>query len=278
MIENLKDTFTHISENYSETITKTTFNNTYGFRNIPVVFRHAFQNWEVRELFSIENLLKTFPSNYTFPVESRGNDKVKFSLKTYLDHVTKTRSTPYYFVVQLQQFKKLFSYQTPMLFNCWYRSKAEGIPKTDLSWLYVGGDGTQTKLHLDIWNTNAWNYLISGIKIWFFYPENVASLVLNQPAAYEFDSYLENPELFLTNKVRPLICIQRPGDLVFSPGNCLHSVYNVGLTTSITENFINETCYDRVLQFFKKGKNIKSINSLNAIVASGFSELNSVYI
>lgn len=276
MIENLKNTFAHIMQDYSETIDKAEFNKRYGYRNIPVVFKKAFQNWHIKELFSHNNIMDNFPGDYKFSIESCSADAQKLSLNEYLQYTATNNVSESYFKVQLSNFRELFDFDGPEVFNCWYRATANGSPKTDLRWLYIGGNGTQTKLHLDVWHTNAWNYLISGTKIWFIYPENTTKMILENSEAYEFDNYLNNHEEFTRNRIRPLICIQQPGDLIFSPGNCLHSVYNVGLTYSVTENFINETCYDRVLQFFKRSGNIKSLNSLNSIVAKGFSELNMV--
>jgi hypothetical protein len=70
---------------------------------------------------------------------------------------------------------------------------------------------------------------------------------------------------------RPLVCIQRPGDLIFIPGHYYHGVYNAADSISLTENFVNETNYDLVRTWFRSRGNRKNINSIEAIVKEGFS-------
>jgi oxalate decarboxylase/phosphoglucose isomerase-like protein (cupin superfamily) len=38
-----------------------------------------------------------------------------------------------------------------------------------------------------------------------------------------------------------LSCVQRPGDIIFTPSNWWHQVRNDTCTLALTENFINET-------------------------------------
>ncbi|WP_268225305.1 cupin-like domain-containing protein [Sinomicrobium oceani] len=279
MIEKIRNSFVHISEDFSKSVDKNYFNKYYGYKNIPVVFRKAFQEWSVRNQFSFQSLFLNFPCDFSFEVESNlvingNNESNRFSLQEYLDYAKKDGKKDYYFKVQLGNFKKNFEFESPVIFDCWYKSKSEGLPKTVLKWLYIGANQTQTTLHTDVWNTNAWNYLINGSKVWFFYPEYCGALISQNKKQYEFDTFLKKPSKFNLNRIRPFVCIQNPGDMIFIPGHCWHSVYNIGLTCSITENFINETCYDRVLSFFKKSSNTKSLNSLNSVISEGFENLN----
>ena len=69
-------------------------------------------------------------------------------------------------------------------------------------------------MHRDFMGTSAWNVLFAGEKTWQFFP----------PMGGEGMS-----------------CVQRPGDIVYTPSNWWHQVRNESCTLALTENFFNES-------------------------------------
>lgn len=196
-----------------------------------------------------------------------GKESKMFTLEDYLLYMnTDDIDRPYY----LKDCKFHLNtemenhYQVPEPFKCWYREIPQDKRKTTLSWLYIGAKNTFSKLHLDIWNTSAWNVVISGLKLWFFYEPNDAKYLYDgEVNPFNFES----KDFPLLKYATPKICLQRPGELVFTPSNWWHAVYNLEKGISITENFINESNVKDVLEFFSN-KSEQSYLSLKEIVNS----------
>lgn len=196
---------------------------------------------------------------------SKGQSSRTFSLQQYLSYMNKTKSfKPYY----LKDCKFHLGtnmethYTAPVAFSCWYKKIPADKRKTTLSWLYIGAKGTFSRLHLDIWNTSAWNALISGAKLWLFYPPADQQFLYNGAVNPFFPDLKKFPDFEFAE---PIIAVQRPGEIIFTPSNWWHAVYNLEKGISLTENFINDSNYINVLGYFQD-KSPKSYESLLELV------------
>jgi hypothetical protein len=105
--------------------------------------------------------------------------------------------------------KPLF-YSIPIYFQSdWLNEKCLAENEDDFRFVYMGGDGTSTPLHMDVLGTYSWSANICGQKRWRF----------SKPYSIEF--------------------IQEPGDILFVPSEWYHDVTNIGYTISINHNWLN---------------------------------------
>ncbi|CAF2104237.1 unnamed protein product [Rotaria magnacalcarata] len=105
--------------------------------------------------------------------------------------------------------KPLF-YSTPTYFQSdWLNEKCLAENEDDFRFVYMGGDGTNTPLHMDVLGTYSWSANVCGRKRWRF----------SKPHSIEF--------------------IQEPGDILFVPSEWYHDVTNIGFTISINHNWFN---------------------------------------
>lgn len=115
-----------------------------------------------------------------------------------------------------------------------------------LSWIYLAPKNSITKLHRDVANTSAWNLVISGAKFWVFYPENQVKYLYNG-TVNPFHANLEQYPLYEQSK--PIVCVQQPDEVVFTPPRMYHAVLNLESGVSLTENFICQHNLELVQQY-----------------------------
>ena len=108
---------------------------------------------------------------------------------------------------------------TPPIFRDWlsaFNSANPGIGNLDFLFLYWGDAGTSTGYHQDVVGTFSWSLNIRGRKEWKFFLRRSPSIKVIQ-------------------------CIQEPGEMVFVPSGCFHTVLNLEADTiSINQNWFNE--------------------------------------
>lgn len=110
---------------------------------------------------------------------------------------------------QFDSTKSLF-YSLPIYFQSdWLNEKCLEENEDDFRFVYMGGNGTSTPLHMDVLGTYSWSANICGQKQWKF----------SKPYSIEF--------------------IQEAGEIVFVPSEWYHEVRNIGYTISINHNWFN---------------------------------------
>jgi len=188
-----------------------------------------------------------------------------FGLRDYFDYMeNNTGQNPFYLTdCQFHLGTEMAAHYTvPQKFKCWYREIDSNKRKSTLSWLYIGAKHSQSPLHLDIWNTSAWNVVVTGCKLWLFFPPHDQEYLYEGKVNPFNPDYTQYPEF---SKATPIVCIQHPGEMIYTPSAWWHAVYNIDPGISITENFINTLNYTHVLAFFKEHSQA-SYDSINKIV------------
>jgi hypothetical protein len=111
-------------------------------------------------------------------------------------------------------------YRRPPFFPCWSDCLPADVRPT-WKWLFIGPARSGSAMHRDFLGSAAWNMLFEGEKTWWFYPPQPTE-PSNRDAGV-------------------LSCVQRPGDIIYTPSNWWHQVRNETPTLALTENFINDT-------------------------------------
>ncbi|RXJ71333.1 hypothetical protein CS022_21120 [Veronia nyctiphanis] len=191
--------------------------------DIPFIVRSYGAHWLIRDILTFENLQSVF-KNVVVP-QTDMVDKTVFwaNIREFFERNRADKNTyiqNWQFLLDLPELADTFV--VPKQFRCFLDefSLNEHIALEGsllLSWAFIGLKGSHTTLHQDVADTSAWNVSLYGRKSWsFFCPEF-------------------NPE---SDRDKPTICIQNPGDLIYTPANWWHSVENLEATISITQNFI----------------------------------------
>lgn len=182
-----------------------------------------------------------------FPVRHRNttnqkDEEKEMTLAEYIPYVQdnekEPEESPYYLNTTFGPSNDLLTdYNVPDYFKCAFNNFREIPDKTTLSWIYIAPTNSVTGLHIDTIASSAWNLVISGKKFWVFYPIDQNPLLYGgevNPFAPDFDKHP------LYKKADPMICVQNPGEVIFTPSGWYHAVLNLNMGVSLTENFINE--------------------------------------
>ena len=112
------------------------------------------------------------------------------------------------------------------------------------SWpsLFIGANGTESKLHIDSGGTNFWLYLLEGEKEWRFFDRKYIPYLYREAASAHF--YLnafdiDMDDTPLVSKAVMYKAIQRPGDFIYIPAGCPHAVRNNDDILGISMNYVD---------------------------------------
>lgn len=138
--------------------------------------------------------------------------------------------------------------------------KYTGDERPPWRWILFGPAGSGAPFHIDPRGTSAWNTVIYGKKRWALYPPNI------QPPGVgpHDDDYYNAPsslrwllEVYTKIKkhhIKPLECVQRPGETLFIPSGWWHQVYNTEDTMAVTHNFASTANFTKVCAELTKNR------------------------
>lgn len=233
----------------------------------PVKISGYANGWPALKLWNESYLIRQ-SENKLLPAKRIINgikETKSFFLKDYFSYVDENNDTlPFYLSdCQFHLNTEMEShYFVPKIFKCWYGEIDSLRRKSTLSWLYIGARRSQSPLHIDMWNTSAWNVVLKGRKLWLFFPPSQEELLYEGKVNPFYPDDVQYPKF---RTAIPIVCIQEPSEIVYTPSGWWHAVYNLEAGISITENFINALNYDHVLTFFKQ-RSIPSYETMDQIV------------
>ncbi|KAJ2331512.1 JmjC domain-containing protein 4, partial [Coemansia sp. RSA 2681] len=129
----------------------------------------------------------------------------------------------------------------PHLSNDWLNAYYEEVKGDDYKFAYLGGQGTWTPFHEDVFRSYSWSANICGEKEWILVPPGQNDLFtdVNGNWVHSLMDYDERrfPRL---GELKKFKVVQGPGETMFVPSGWWHQVRNVGDTISINHNWANE--------------------------------------
>ena len=189
----------------------------------------------------------------SFPVKRKDalslkDEQQEMKLKEYIPYMLENEKdpaeNPFYLNTSFHPTDDLLGdYKVPDYFQCRFNNFRNDPDKPTLSWIYLAPTNSVTGLHIDTIASSAWNLVISGIKFWVFYPP-VQNPLLYGGAVNPFAPDFEKHQLY--SKANPIICVQNPGEIIFTPSGWYHAVLNLKMGVSLTENFINQYNIEKV--------------------------------
>jgi len=175
---------------------------------------------------------------------------VTMPFKEFLDGMEAGRRDYARDIHVMKHFPEHNIYTCPTLFrDDWLNFQLDNEGNDDYKFVYIGGDGTRTKLHKDVVASHSWSSNLTGSKEWTLIPPTAsAHLFTFDHKELVSDIFSEDamtrarwPNL---QKARDaaIIVIQNPGETIFVPSTWYHQVRNIGPTLSINHNWINAVC------------------------------------
>ncbi|KAJ2384333.1 hypothetical protein GGI23_006953 [Coemansia sp. RSA 2559] len=228
------------------------FAQTYLHGNRPVVLGASFtQHWRARHEWVIDGKpnfarLRELYGSAVVPVAYCNrpyfNDqrRTEMQLSEFLDH-WRSDEKMYCKDFHLAQHAYEAYRAPPHMSDDWLNLFCDLHPGDDYRFCYMGGDGTWTPFHRDVFWSYSWSANICGTKRWILAPpgqEHLFSDGLGQ-TVYNLLDYDASrfPRL---DQLKTIEIVQRPGEIVFVPSRWWHQVHNEGDTISINHNWANE--------------------------------------
>lgn len=201
----------------------------------PLLIRGGCAAWPVVTAAASGALLAEFGDVKVAPLNVR-NDKPSPTLRQFVADLAAGKSVPYV-AANIHTFRERFVGQLDPALTSWFDYLPEA-QRPQWTWLYAGGPGSGSELHIDTMGSSAWNALASGRKEWrLLPPRNGIDLGL-LPAAVANAYPDDGEEIHWT---------QNPGDLLVIPSGWAHEVHNHGeLTVAATGNYVNQSNIDIV--------------------------------
>ncbi|HEY2091585.1 MAG TPA: cupin-like domain-containing protein [Thermoanaerobaculia bacterium] len=197
----------------------------YAIPGVPVLLEGLAEEWPARNLWTFDFFKQNYGGHEVTVYAGERKTKPRImQLGSYLEYMEKTPDEiPDY--LSRWCFSPTFpeldaQYRRPPHFPCW-TDLLPGEIRPTWKWIYMGPPRSGSAMHRDFLGTSAWNVLFAGEKAWRFYPPS------------------DEPPLFAEGE--GWSCVQRPGDIIYTPSNWWHQVRNETCTLALTENFINET-------------------------------------
>lgn len=217
----------------------------FGFHGKPVVVTNITTGWKAMERWTPEFFRDELGETMVSARRTRDlSDKRRMKLSEYIDYVERESvydDDPYYLVdwIIARDHPELCNdYFVPSYFDSWL-ARLPAAVRPELRWLYIGPARSGSRMHVDTMMTSAWNAVVCGQKRWVFYPPDQGeNLYFGEVDAFKPD-FAKFP--LFAKACAPLVCTQRPGEVVFTPGGWWHQVVNDETTISVTENFVNES-------------------------------------
>ncbi|CAO3614747.1 unnamed protein product [Cunninghamella blakesleeana] len=140
-------------------------------------------------------------------------------------------------------------YQVPDIFvDDWMNEYWQKETEDDYRFSYMGGDGTFTPFHADVFRSYSWSSNICGVKKWTLFPPNQEDFYKDKLGNMVYDiRNVDSNQFQQFSKAKKLVLYQKDGETVFVPSGWYHQVENIGGTISINHNWFNacniEQCY-----------------------------------
>ncbi|WP_322924553.1 hypothetical protein [Paenibacillus campi] len=193
----------------------------------PFVVRDAMNDWEITKLWDFKYFSENFGEEIVFITNADSTKSYEVTLKDYIKYIITNveDEEPLYLrdwnYFNNSKLKKQFNRKVYFVDD--YLSELTDDVFPTLKWIYIGPINSYTPPHIDTLKTHAWNALFVGIKKWTFFKKDFID-------SDEKDDF----------KKETIVYFQKPGEVVFTPSNYLHSVENITSSIALTSNFVNE--------------------------------------
>lgn len=254
------------------------FEREYGIPNKPVILTDVVPQWRAYTEWTKEKMIERFQGR-TFQV-----GRVETTLDKYFKYCARSSDEkPLYLFDNLYGEKYpdlLLDYKVPKYFETDYFALLGVKDRPSYRWMLAGPARSGSTFHKDPNSTSAWNGLISGLKLWIMYPPEVPppavfpskdEAEVTTPVSVtewmlRFYHEMKRSDEVRSGRVKPIECLQRPGDLIFIPNGWWHQVLNIEECIAVTQNVVCDANLLNVVKFLKAKKRPDVWNAFSAAV------------
>jgi hypothetical protein len=233
---------------------------------IPAIFTNLADDWPARQKWSLDYILNSLQEKNISITKSvgvhHGKNKDYDSADMDLLELLTTMETRYnitlddrearYYLRAWRFWKELpellDDFSMPEVFSDKVYSQTQ--QPHDYTWFFIGEAGTYTPTHLDYGYNSAWLYLVEGLKEWRFIqcPYFQTPEVLKKLNSDEKRCNPDQIDLFNNDTIngeyltmQSWTALLEPGEIIWTPTQCLHAVRNIETSFALTCNYINTT-------------------------------------
>jgi len=229
--------------------------------NKPFIVEGACSHWAAMERWSIPRLEERF-RHTSFKVGSdKKGRKLRMKFKYFADYMEKQRddSPLYLFETGINSNadmnKLMDDFTSPELFPHDWFSLMNHESRPPFRWWCIGPKRSGTTVHVDPLGTSAWNAVTSGVKRWILFEPSASKRVVkgkdlmkkgeDDEAVMYFDFVLPrikeaHPDLRIYEG------LQKPGDIIFVPGDWWHGVLNIEDCVAVTQNYCGPDNFENI--------------------------------
>lgn len=221
------------------------FEERFALPEVPVVLQNMANDWPASKTWSLDNFSDKYGSLFVEVSRVSNGEKKSMTLQEYINYMRTTHEEHPYYLRNWEYEADFPGMKEEYKILPHFRSWLDTLPpdmQPGFRWIFIGPDKSYSRLHIDIFKTNAWNILFEGTKLWLFFPPDQEDLLKANAYHPDFPGYMF-PN---ARGLKGFYAVQHPGEIVFTPGAWFHQVYNLGNTLALTENYINRTNYSIV--------------------------------
>ena len=228
-------------------------------RGMPCVLTGLQEGWPAREKWTPE-FFRENHGDLTVAV-ARGKEWGQMGLRDFADWLRAAQpgdDTPYLrtwnFLDDIPELRADFSPDAH--FADLFKVLPESM-QPPFEWLFIGPAGSHTRLHVDVWGTDAWLAQLQGRKRFtLFHPAHRRFLERDDGpgGAPEWaDLRAPDPERFPDfSRAVPVETVLEPGEVIYLPRKWPHAVDGLTETVSLTVNFMCPASKAYVVPLLKK--------------------------
>jgi len=227
----------------------------------PVIVEDVCDDWPAMRRWSIDALEERF-RHIAFKVakDDKGK-KLRMKFKYYADYIRRQQddSPLYLFETNVDDNGYIRAlcqdYEVPDIFPHDWLALVNNDARPPFRWFCIGPKRSGTTVHTDPLGTAAWNVVTHGCKRWVLFEPGESKKAVkgrdllkdgeDDEAIMYFDYLLPrikkaHPELKVYEG------LQKPGEVIFVPGDWWHGVLNLEDTVAITQNYCGPDNFDMV--------------------------------
>jgi len=221
----------------------------------------ACSHWPASSRWSMEALEERF-RHVDFKVgKTDGGKNIALKMKYFVDYVRNQQddSPLYLFETKMDETSTmrhlLDDFEHPDIFPHDWFALMNDDARPPHRWWCIGPKRSGTTVHTDPLGTSAWNAVTHGVKRWvLFEPETPKRIVKGKDvkrkgedteAIMYFDFLLPRLKQAYPD-VKVYEGLQKPGDVIFVPGDWWHGVLNLEDCVAVTQNYCGPESFDKI--------------------------------
>eukprot|EP00439_Symbiodinium_sp_Y106_P053325 s1133_g7.t1 len=242
-------------------ITPERFIEEFGSKSQPVIVEDCCSHWPAMDKWSIDALEERF-RQVSFKVAKDDNGKkLRMKFKYFADYVRHQKDDNPLYLFETDMDDNGFirplmdDYEVPSLFPHDWFSLVNADSRPPFRWFCIGPKRSGTTVHIDPLGTAAWNAVTHGTKRWvLFEPHEAKKRVKGKDLLKEDE---DDEAIMYFDYILPRIKqaypdlkvyegLQKPGEVIFVPGDWWHGVLNLEDTVAVTQNYCGPDNFELV--------------------------------